>query len=441
MKRIITTAAILAMLSLTVLAKVDLVTLPAREGVQLTIYNSADLTLVRDMRSLTFLKGLNSLQFSWANTLIDPTSLDLVPQENSDKISIDELSYPPNVRDLGVWHVRSQTSGKTPVEINYLTSGLSWLAFYLGVLSPDEKTMNLEGYVLVRNNSGEDYENAVTRLIVGKVHLLDEISALARREYPYGKPTPPQPPPPSAARRAKEMMNKMAAQDMAEVAAPKEITKEGLSEYFLYTIAGTETIPNGWGKRLPSFTATAVPILNLYKYDEERYDTAVIRFLSLKNDLDHKLGDTPIPGGVMVAYRRCNEEGQLSFEGQSEFKYIPINEKAELNLGAVGNVIVEPKLMDYKTDHYLYDYKKDITGWDEVQTYQVEIKNTRDVPIRLEVTRHFPTQHWELEKKGDYGEYEKVDLNTVKFTVNLAAQSKTTFSYILTTHYGQRAEP
>jgi hypothetical protein len=26
----------------------------------------------------------------------------------------------------------------------------------------------------------------------------------------------------------------------------KEIVKEGLSEYFLYTIEGTETIPIGW---------------------------------------------------------------------------------------------------------------------------------------------------------------------------------------------------
>ena len=33
--------------------KVDLVTLPARDTVQLTIYNSADLTLVRESRALT----------------------------------------------------------------------------------------------------------------------------------------------------------------------------------------------------------------------------------------------------------------------------------------------------------------------------------------------------------------------------------------------------
>jgi hypothetical protein len=53
---------------------VDLVTLPIREGKQLTIYNSEDITMVREHRLLTVKEGVNRIQFSWANTLIDPTS-------------------------------------------------------------------------------------------------------------------------------------------------------------------------------------------------------------------------------------------------------------------------------------------------------------------------------------------------------------------------------
>ena len=47
---------------------VDLSTVPERKTVQLTIYNSEDLTLVRETRTVTFKKGNNPLQFSWANT-------------------------------------------------------------------------------------------------------------------------------------------------------------------------------------------------------------------------------------------------------------------------------------------------------------------------------------------------------------------------------------
>src|ERR1051325_2994378 len=56
---------------------VDLSTVPQRNTVQLTIYNSEDLTLVRETRTVTFKKGANPLQFSWANTLIDPSSVEI----------------------------------------------------------------------------------------------------------------------------------------------------------------------------------------------------------------------------------------------------------------------------------------------------------------------------------------------------------------------------
>src|SRR5216110_2949798 len=57
-------------------ARINVVTLPGRDSVQLTIYNSVDLTLVKETRVLTFRKGVNRLEFSWANTLIDPTSVE-----------------------------------------------------------------------------------------------------------------------------------------------------------------------------------------------------------------------------------------------------------------------------------------------------------------------------------------------------------------------------
>ena len=56
--------------------RINVVTLPGRDTVQLTIYNSVDLTLVKETRVLTFRQGLNRLEFSWANTLIDPTSVE-----------------------------------------------------------------------------------------------------------------------------------------------------------------------------------------------------------------------------------------------------------------------------------------------------------------------------------------------------------------------------
>jgi hypothetical protein len=441
MKQIITLILIMSGLAM---AKVDLVTLPNRDTTQLTIYNSADLTLVRDGRSLTLKDGTNKLQFSWENTLIDPTSLSMQPKAFADKIEISDLSFPPRVKNLGLWNIQSEVAGKVPVEITYLTSGLSWRAFYMGTLTEDEKTMRLEGYVRVSNNSGEDYENAQTRLIVGKIHLLDEIAQLAGRQYPYDSPvSPPSTRAPAMARGVRRELTemKLAAGVGGVFDSPKAISKEGLSEYFLYTIEDTETIANQWSKRLPSLDVSDIPVINLYKYDEEMHGPSVVRYLSFKNDTEHKLGETPIPDGAMKVYRTVDEKQHLSYEGQSSFKYIPVNEEVELNLGYVSDVVVKPTLMDSKTDNYRFNNENNIDGWDEISTFRIEVKNTRDLPVKLEIKRNFHSQYWTIKNLGDSKDYfEKVDLDTVKYTLTLEPQSEKTIEYVLTTFQGTRQQ-
>ena len=233
---------------------------------------------------------------------------------------------------------------------------------------------------------------------------------------------------------------RMVVAEDAMMARPKEIRKEGLSEYFLYTIEGTETIPHGWSKRLPSFKAEAIPVVNLYKYEEERYGDQVVRFLSFKNDKDHNLGETPIPGGVLKVYRNVGQSNHLSYEGQSNFKYIPVDEDVELNLGSVANVLVEPTLMNFATGRFLFVNDGNISGWDETHDFEIEIKNTRGIPVKVEVRRNFKTTSWDLDKSGDFGDYEKVDLDTVKFVLSLNAHETKKFQYILTAHHGTRAD-
>ncbi len=444
MKLVTSCLIILAAAGAVAQAKVDLTTLPSRDTVQLTIYNSADMTLVRESRALTVKTGANALQFSWENTLIDPTSLEMLPKASADQIDIAELVYPPRVKNLGLWNVQSRVSGKVPVEITYLTSGLSWRAFYMGTLAQDEKTMRLQAYVRVTNNSGEDYENAQVRLIVGKVHILDQIAELAQRQYPYGRPgegiAPTSQPAPAVLDRQEALGKRLRVLAEKAVDKPKEIVKEGLSEYFLYTIEGTETIPNGWSKRLQSFDIEGVPVVNLYKFEEERYGPSVTRFLSFKNDEAHKLGQTPIPDGVLTVYRAADEQKHLAYEGQSSFKYIPVNEDVELNLGAVADVVVEPNLIETRTDNYRFDNNRNISGWDEIQVFSVQVRNTREVPVKVEITCNFASPYWDLKRSDEVGSFEKVDLDTVKFTIELPPHSKQAFGYTLTTYNGVRAQ-
>jgi len=429
---------------------IELTTLPRRDNVQLTIYNSADLTLVRETRNLTLKKGWNWLQFMWANTLIDPTSLSLEPKEKGEKIDIQQLVFPARLRELGRWLIRSEVSGQVPFEITYFTSGLSWRAFYMGTLASDEKTMQMKGYVRVTNASGEEYEKAQTRLIVGQVHLLDQIAQLAKRQHAYGSPVPVHGKVADWFAETKEAakvltgnISGFATLDYAGTLGalkPKEIKKEGLSEYFLYTIEGTETIPDKWGKRLLSFEAEDIEVESLYKYDDERWGNQTIRFVKFANDEEHNLGDTPIPDGQVRIYSQTDEDGLLSYVGGTGVKYIPVNEEVELNLGGARLVKVEPKLMDFKTKNYRFDGRHNISGWDEVRTFKIEVRNTRALAVKVEIKRNFPTQYWDLKQTTPLGEYEKEDLDTVKFTLELEPRSKKEFGYVLTTYHGVRTE-
>src|SRR4029450_9127949 len=163
---------------------IDLSTVPARNTVQLTIYNSEDITLVRETRIVTFKKGVNPLQFSWANTLIDPTSVEIQFLTDGDKLDVLDTTFPHAKPQMLYWNVQSEFDGEAKIQITYFTSGITWSADYLCIADKDEKEMSFEGFVRVFNNSGEEYEEAQVRLVVGTINLVEKIAQLANIPVP-----------------------------------------------------------------------------------------------------------------------------------------------------------------------------------------------------------------------------------------------------------------
>src|SRR6476660_6263978 len=159
---------------------VDLSTVPKRNTVALTIYNSEDLTLVRETRTVTFKKGVNPLQFSWANTLIDPSSVELRFISWADKLDVEDTTFPHDKPQMLYWNVRSELDGEATIQITYFTSGITWSSDYIAVADKDEGKLDVDGFVRVTNNSGEEYENAQIRLVVGTINLVEKIAQLAK---------------------------------------------------------------------------------------------------------------------------------------------------------------------------------------------------------------------------------------------------------------------
>jgi len=431
---------------------VDLSTVPKRDTVQLTIYNSEDLTLVRETRTITFKKGLNPLQFSWANTLIDPTSVELKFLSQPEKLEVLDTTYPHDKPQMLYWNVQSDFDGEATVEITYFTSGITWSSDYVCLADKDEKELKFEGFVRVTNNSGEEYENAQVRLVVGTINLVEKIAQLAGISAPEVTTLALEKRAVYARRAAKQSLT-LADQADAAKPAEKQIIKEGLSEYFIYTIEGTETIPNGWSKRMRSFEGSSIPFNIQYRYRPLEYGDHLVRMYLLTNDKASKLGATPLPDGIVRVFCDNGRDG-LSYLTQQSIKYVPIGDKIELNLGSDPSVIFELVKLKTSRDNFWLkigganvfrqvgqpgvqiDVNSTVAGWDDHEVYSQRVRNYTAKPIELEVRRSFD---------GDVLFQSKLkpvlhDYRTVQFTASVAAGTKSDLLFQLLRHQGRNGK-
>ncbi len=424
-------------------AGIDLTAVSQSREIQITIYNPADLTLVADSRILPLAQGMNQIRFSWAGTRIDPTSLSLAVTDAPTAVTIEQMRFPPDTKDLAIWHVFAEKSCTAEINISYFTSGIFWEPHYMAFLSPDRSRIRLTGYVRIQNRSGEDYDNVRIRLVVGKIHLLDRISDLAQRPYPHGRPEPDsldnrqQ----DAFARGKALLESapaMAVQKSMAAFAPKKIEKTGVSEYFLYTIEGTQTIAHGWSSQLVSFDAPAVLAKTIYVYDDLQFGAQPVQMLSFTNDTDAGLGKFPLPGGGFRVFHKIDQKGGMIFAGTAETDYIPVGKKAGLILGPDPRVTVAPKVTKFAKTKLAFDDQGNLSGFDDVRTMALEITNFSDMPAAFEITRQMPDPDFTITDISGQDRFEKIDQTRFTFFVTLDPVTKKTIRYTITTYKGDR---
>ncbi|MHC4092710.1 MAG: hypothetical protein ACYSVY_20955 [Planctomycetota bacterium] len=270
--------------------------------------------------------------------------------------------------------------------------------------------MSFEGFVRVINNSGEDYADAQIRMVVGTINLVEKVRDLAQRGLVSAEEAD------RYARRAmkarefkkeaqRELLGALRVDFSEAEAAPKEIVKEGLSEYFIFTVEGTETVKNSWSKRMRLFQGKEVPFRVQYRYRPQEYGAQMVRLFLLRNDTASDLGTTPLPDG-MVRLSRDNGRDGLSFLTQQQIKYVPIGQEIELNLGPDPEVIHEWVCRRSWRDGFWFkrhgvnvyfspeqghriEVKDAVAGWDDHQLWVERIRNYRAKPIEVEIRRSF----------------------------------------------------
>jgi len=418
------------LLAAPLVARQELVTLPTRDSVQLTIYNSEDVTLVRERRTLSFREGANRLQFSWANTLIDPTSVEFTPvgEQANEALEVLDTSYPPQSHQMLVWTVTSTKAAAFEVEISYFTSGITWSAQYVGILNPAEDAMRLTAYVTVTNRSGEQYENASVRLVVGTINLVERIIDLASPPMP----DPAAPSPPQRLRHEDLRDMERAMEDLAEESGSngmverREIEKESIGEYYIYTVEGRETIPNGWSKQLQSFEIEDVPVETVYRLEPRKHGPGFNKLFEFKNDKDHNLGKEPLPDGVIRLYRDAGQ-GRLSWVGQIATRYIPRGDEVQINAGGDSECTMKQRRMNFARRDLTFIGDR-VVGWTEETTFEIEVRNFRGRNVRVEIHITYGN-HAEFRSDAEF-EIETADTQKIAFALGANESRKLTYSVI-----------
>lgn len=347
--------------------RIKLITLPVRERVEIQL-DHASATLVEEERIVPLVKGENQVDFSWANTQIDPNTIVfrvVAPAgEKPLDVKVLSVSYPPSEAAL-IWAVGSSDSGTARVRISYLLGNLSKSFNYRAVASRDETTLTLAQYIRLQNLANEEFGG--TNLWAG-----------------FGKEFHK----PVGINETKEML--MAR--FQNVPVRKTYTCD--PEQF------------GW-------------------INEAQQKLRVPMHYAIKNDKPSNLGAAALPYGKVRIFIQSGQQGDDStaFLGEDWGQFTPIDDEMKLYLGVAQDVVVKRTIERNDNTRVAGNLSHQ-----EVRI-KYEIENFKDKPITLDVSENL--RFIRNQVRGDTGRDVEWELGGQTTFLGGADQDKSTFDRLL----------
>jgi len=203
----------------------------------------------------------------------------------------------------------------------------------------------------------------------------------------------------------------------------------------MFSVAGRETIPNGWSKRMQAVDSDEVSFDIVYRMRDYQYGWRPVRFFIWANDAEHELGDSPLPDGRVNLFRDNGADG-LSFLASEYIRYVPIKADIEINLGPDDLVVYETKKMSverFKFSFYRDSHGREhVDGWDERSQWVDTIRNYRAKPITFELRRIWDG---DIEYASEV-ETTLFDYRTTETVFTIDARDKVEYPATVLQHYG-----
>lgn len=324
------------------------------------------------------------------------------------EVSFPELPDGLITRPTLVWQLMSDQRGEQQVELTYLTGGISWQADYVVLLSSQEDSIDLDGWVTMSNTSGTSYQDALLKLIAGDLQRLAQPG--------------------------------MAAQDMlyaaeAELAAAPVEQRE-FFEYHLYEVPRPVTVNNNENKQIEFVSASDVPADKFFVYDglqcrsnyyycnfygspqtDPSYGVASNPKVMVMLEFDTEQAGADLPKGRVRVYQE-DIDGAALLIGEDAIDHTPQGENVRLYVGDAFDIVGERVQTDFRrpSDKSLEE------------SYEITLHNHKDEAVEVRVVEHlFRWSEWRILSSSH--DYDKLDSSTIEFRVRVPANGDTTVQY------------
>lgn len=326
--------------------------------------------------------------------MIKQTSGKIISLNSSNQVVFNSIPKNMITKPSLVWNIKTHKKGNLGIDLKYLTTGISWKSDY--VLNLDKKTLDLNGWITINNQSGVSYDNAQITCLAGEVNRV-------------------------SSRRPQLMMRSKGIMFDSLV---EEVKSESFSGYHIYKIPFKETIENNQKKQINFIDKKAIKFIQYGKNinnNFENYGKQKLVFkniIKFKNEKENNLG-LPLPSGKIRMYKK-DSKGETHFIGEDRIGNIPKNETIKLKIGTMFDVVGEKKITKFKVDRYLR----------EVET-TYEIRNRGDEPVTVKIEERIPTYGRKIfvnTSCSDNCSFEKKTAFYREFTIKLDKEESYSFT-------------
>lgn len=263
-------------------------------------------------------------------------------------------SLPPNLRARPTLSVTLDTrsGGARPVTISYLTGGMSWSADYVALFDEARSTIDVQGWVTLRNDGNTPFVNADTMLVAGSPS-----NGGNSRGGNGGRGLAP-----------------------GNSAGTETASRAQLGDYYLYPIDHRTTIAANQQKQVSFLSVSAVPAHKGYEFRNDWLNSlgdpqSASTVLGFSSSAKGGLGDA-LPAGTVRVYIR-DGKGQPQFIGENAIGHTPMGSSLALKTGEAFDVKVKPVVTERT--------RLGSSRWRTAMTYT--LTNARAEPVTVDVVQ------------------------------------------------------